>query len=75
MKITVNDNGSLRIEGEGIELFDGKGNAFDLNGRKKFSLCRCGGSSTKPFCDASHKTNGFQSVCEAYALPPMPPKL
>ena len=24
-------------------------------------LCRCGQSSTKPFCDDTHLTNGFQS--------------
>jgi len=25
----------------------------------KVFLCRCGGSSNKPFCDGAHKTNGF----------------
>jgi CDGSH-type Zn-finger protein len=74
VKIIVNNNGSLRIEGEEIEITDMNGNRYDLNGRTRVSLCRCGLSKTKPFCDASHKTNGFQSVCEAYALPPLMPK-
>lgn len=74
MKITVNNNGSLRIEGKNIELVDSAGKQYNLNGRTKISLCRCGQSNTKPFCDASHKTNGFQSTCEAYELPPFLPK-
>ncbi|MDX1591211.1 MAG: CDGSH iron-sulfur domain-containing protein [Balneolaceae bacterium] len=27
---------------------------------KGVALCRCGGSSTKPFCDGTHKDNGFE---------------
>ncbi len=74
-KIIVNNNGSFRVEGEDIELFDANGNRYGLNGRTKISLCRCGLSKTKPFCDSSHKTNGFQSVCEAHEMPPIVPKV
>lgn len=27
--------------------------------QEKFTLCRCGGSKNKPFCDGSHWSNGF----------------
>ena len=54
MKITVNKNGSLRVEGE-FTICDAEGNAFDLAGRTSISLCRCGQSGNKPFCDGTHK--------------------
>jgi CDGSH-type Zn-finger protein len=73
-KITVRNNGPLRIEGE-FTIYDTEGKAFDLAGRTAISLCRCGHSANKPFCDSSHKTAGFQSVVEARQLPPPePPK-
>ncbi len=75
VKIIVNNNGSLRVEGEEIVIVDSSGGQYNLNGRTKVSLCRCGQSKTKPFCDASHRTNGFESVCEAYELPPLAPKI
>ena len=40
-KITVNNNGSLRIEGD-FEIVDKEGNPYDLGGRAVISLCRCG---------------------------------
>lgn len=52
LQIKVNDNGSLRITGE-VELLDGAGNVYET--KPSFSLCRCGLSHTKPFCDGSHK--------------------
>lgn len=67
-KITVNNNGSLLIDGD-FELVDKNGNAYDLAGREKISLCRCGLSSNKPFCDGAHK-NHFEHDAVAFALPP-----
>jgi CDGSH-type Zn-finger protein len=67
-KITVVNNGSLRIEGE-FEVVDQDGKPFGLAGRTKLSLCRCGESSNKPFCDGTHKTCGFSSQVIAFDLP------
>jgi CDGSH-type Zn-finger protein len=68
-KITVRNNGSLRIEGE-IEIYDDAGNKYDLAGRSVISLCRCGQSNNKPFCDGSHARCGFESQVVATVLPP-----
>jgi CDGSH-type Zn-finger protein len=72
-KITVNNNGPLRVEGE-FQICDPQGNAFGLAGRTRISLCRCGHSSDKPFCDGTHKTIGFQDQQVARDLPPPAPK-
>ena len=68
--IQVRDNGSLRVEGD-FELKDAKGNTFDLGGRTAISLCRCGASKDKPFCDGAHKSCAFDSVVIARELPPV----
>ena len=72
-KITVNRNGSLKIEGD-FELLDHQGNAFDLSGRKAIALCRCGHTKNQPFCDGEHKRCEFQSEVVAIVLPPPPSK-
>jgi CDGSH-type Zn-finger protein len=71
--IQVRSNGPLRLEGE-FTLTDAAGNAFGLGGRTVVSLCRCGHSDNKPFCDGSHGRNAFQSECPARELPPPAPK-
>ncbi len=67
-KITVNNNGSLIIEGD-FEMADKNGNMYDLAGRDRVSVCRCGLSKNKPFCDGSHKGH-FEHEAIAFALPP-----
>ena len=64
VKISVRKNGPYRVEAlEGeIEMVDADGNKFDLTGKQAFSLCRCGGSVTKPFCDGAHSRIGFQGA-------------
>ena len=72
--IIVSPNGPLRISGT-FTIKDPQGKDFDLAGRTAISLCRCGFSENKPFCDDSHARKGFKSVCEARALPPPVPKV
>jgi CDGSH-type Zn-finger protein len=71
--IVVNANGPLKISGNFV-IRDPQGKDFDLAGRTAISLCRCGFSENKPFCDGSHNRNGFKSVVEARTLPPPAPK-
>ncbi len=72
-RITVNNNGSLRVEGD-FEIVDSEGRAFGLAGRTRVTLCRCGHSQKKPFCDSSHKTCAFESTVVAFDLEPPAPK-
>jgi CDGSH-type Zn-finger protein len=66
--IKVNNNGSLKISGD-IEIVDKNGDSYDLGGRDTVTLCRCGLSKNKPFCDGAHR-NHFEHDAVAFALPP-----
>jgi CDGSH-type Zn-finger protein len=68
-EIKVRKNGPLVVSGEDFKLSDDAGNAFGLGGRAAISLCRCGQSQNKPFCDGSHNRQGFESECPARDLP------
>ena len=69
-RIQVMTNGPLRISGS-FEIQDATGAAFDLAGRTALSLCRCGQSKNRPFCDGAHNMAGFKSDDKARALPPV----
>jgi len=50
-KVTVTDNGPYAVTG-GIELVNVE--FGDGASREHYTLCRCGASANKPFCDGSH---------------------
>jgi CDGSH-type Zn-finger protein len=64
IKIVAIRNGPYSVTGDlsEIELTDADGNRYDLTGKVKVSLCRCGGSVNKPFCDGTHSRIGFQAA-------------
>jgi CDGSH-type Zn-finger protein len=72
-KLTVFSNGPLRVEGD-FEIVDQEGKPFGLGGRTAVTLCRCGHSANSPFCDGTHKRQGFTSLIAARDLPPPAPK-
>jgi CDGSH-type Zn-finger protein len=60
--IKVRQNGPYRVTGP-VKVIDVDGNEYDLSFKgPAVALCRCGGSSTKPFCDGTHKRIGFQAT-------------
>jgi CDGSH-type Zn-finger protein len=56
--IVVRENGPYKISGP-ITVVDAEGVPFELPPGSAVVLCRCGHSSSKPFCDATHKQIGF----------------
>jgi CDGSH-type Zn-finger protein len=54
--ITIRPDGPYRVEG-GVPLEGPDGQPYEL--KPAYSLCRCGKSSNKPYCDGTHKECGF----------------
>ena len=59
--IKIRDNGPLVVDGD-FTLVDANGNDVPV---VKKALCRCGGSTIKPFCDGTHSKIGFQGAMAA----------
>ncbi len=59
--IKVRNNGPYKVTGP-ITLIDADGNEFDLPEGDGIVLCRCGASTTKPFCDKTHSKIGFEAA-------------
>jgi len=59
--IKVKHNGPYLVEGP-FRLTDADGTEYVLEAGKKYNLCRCGASTNKPFCDATHTKIGFAAA-------------
>ena len=67
VEIRASQNGPYLVRGP-VRIVDADGNAYDLGQRGKVvALCRCGGSTTKPFCDGTHSRTGFEAAERAVA--------
>ena len=61
VRIKVRQNGPYLVESDDITLVDWNGAEYKP-ARKPVALCRCGGSTNKPFCDGTHSKIGFQAA-------------
>ena len=62
LTIRLREHGPLVLPAKFI-IVDHQGNEMPLPaGKENIALCRCGASKSKPFCDGSHKTCGFQAA-------------
>ncbi len=58
-KVIVTKDGPLHVQG-GVELKDDQQSERVLVSKEHYTLCRCGKSKKKPFCDGSHIDIGFK---------------
>ena len=58
--ITARENGPYLVRGP-VSIRDVDGNEYHSD-RETIALCRCGGSTTKPFCDGTHSKIGFEAA-------------
>jgi CDGSH-type Zn-finger protein len=61
VSITARENGPFRVEGP-FRVIDADGTEYPIPAGKAVSLCRCGGSTKKPFCDGTHSRIGFAAA-------------
>jgi CDGSH-type Zn-finger protein len=65
--IKARHNGPYKVTGP-VKVIDADGTEYDLSDKgEAVALCRCGGSTTKPFCDGTHSKIGFQAAERAVA--------
>ena len=65
INIEIRENGPLRVTGP-ITITDKDGNNYNIPEGKWVSMCRCGQSQKKPFCDSSHGESGFEAASKSF---------
>jgi CDGSH-type Zn-finger protein len=60
MKITFMENGPILVQAEGDCVV--RSGSAEKTQPGPLALCRCGQSQNKPFCDGTHRRNGFQGA-------------
>jgi CDGSH-type Zn-finger protein/uncharacterized Fe-S cluster protein YjdI len=62
LRVSPQKDGPLLVEGN-LELLSGTGRTINRAADgSALRLCRCGGSANKPYCDGTHRVNGFTAV-------------
>jgi CDGSH-type Zn-finger protein len=64
VKGQIMESGPLHLVGD-FEIVDALGNRFPHQGI--FSLCRCGHSQSKPYCDGNHRAQRWTG-CQATTI-------
>lgn len=59
--IKVIQNGPYCVTGDDVTAVDWNGATYAV-AKRPFYLCRCGGSTNKPFCDGTHSKTGFKAA-------------
>ncbi len=59
VKVLIIENGPLKVIGGVACVNDATGEPVPGGDEGTIFLCRCGGSGNKPYCDGTHKRNGF----------------
>ncbi len=61
--IRLRKNGPYVIDDPDVRVVDWNGQEYQVD-RRPIALCRCGASTTKPFCDGTHRSLVADADCE-----------
>ena len=67
LKVTIIENGPIILDTKEQVSVSAAGSSEEKPG--PLFLCRCGQSSTKPFCDGTHRKVGFEGASAELLVP------